>query len=67
MKKFITIVVIIALTLTAVLTLTGCSKVGICEGCGQRESLVKYIYPEEYGEDPIWVCNDCYRFLKIFS
>ena len=65
MKKFITIVVIIALTLTAALTLTGCGKVGVCEGCGQRESLTKYTYPEQYNADSMWVCSDCYRFLKF--
>ena len=42
MKRIITIILVIAMVLTAMFSLAACSKTGECEYCGQNEPLVKY-------------------------
>ena len=44
MKRIITIILVIAMVLTAMFSLAACSKTGECEYCGQNEALVKYTY-----------------------
>lgn len=64
MKRIITIILVIAMVLTAMFSLAACSKTGECEYCGQNEPLVKYTYSNG---DSAWVCNDCYRMCKLFG
>ena len=64
MKRIITIILVIAMVLTAMFSLAACSKTGECEYCGQKEPLVKYTYSNG---DTVWVCNDCYRMCKLFG
>lgn len=64
MKRIITIILVIAMVLTAMFSLAACSKTGECEYCGQNEALVKYTYSTG---DSVWVCNDCYRMCKLFG
>ncbi len=64
MKRIITIILVIAMVLTAMFSLAACSKTGECEYCGQNEPLVKYTYSNG---DYVWVCNDCYRMCKLFG
>lgn len=64
MKRIITIILVIAMVLTAMFSLAACSKTGECEYCGQNEALVKYTYSNG---DTVWVCNDCYRIRKFFG
>lgn len=64
MKRIITIILVIAMVLTAMFSLAACSKTGECEYCGQNEPLVKYTYSNG---DSVWVYNDCYRMCKLFG
>lgn len=64
MKRIITIILVIAMVLTAMFSLAACSKTGECEYCGQNEPLVKYTYSNG---DSVWVCNDCYRMCMLFG
>lgn len=64
MKRIITIILVIAMVLTAMFSLAACSKTGECEYCGQNEPLVKYTYSNG---DTVRVCNDCYRMCKLFG
>ena len=64
MKRIITIILVIAMVLTAMFSLAACSKTGECEYCGQHEALVKYTYSNG---DSVWICNDCDRMGKLFG
>ena len=44
MKRIITIILVIAMVLTAMFSLAACSKTGECRYCRQIEPLVKYTY-----------------------
>lgn len=43
-------------------TLSGCEKRGKCEGCGQTETLTKFVRSNGTEE---WYCSDCYRMAKL--
>ena len=59
--KLLIILLCVALLLTV---LTGCSRKGYCEECGQQEKLNKYV---DRDGDVHWYCDTCYQLYKMFS
>ena len=63
MKRLVTFVLIVCLLLTAVFTLSGCAKRGVCDGCEQTEKLEKYV---DTDGEVYWYCDDCMSWAKLF-
>ncbi len=64
MKISTKIVALILSLMLALSGLSGCSKTGNCEECGQKEKLNEFV--DSRGKTH-WYCDDCYRMAKVFS
>lgn len=62
MKKIILVLLVMA---TMICVLCGCAKKGICDECGQKEVLNKFVDTED-GE-VYWFCDDCYEMAKFWG
>ena len=67
MKRALRLVIIIALVISCVFLVSGCSsaKRGVCDSCGQTEKLNRYV---DQGSGTVyWLCDTCYNLAKIFT
>lgn len=63
-KRIIAAALVICMLLCMACLLTGCSKRGKCDECGQTETLKKYV---DHSGDTLWLCSDCTRIAKMFG
>lgn len=56
------LIISIIAVLVLILSLCGCASVGVCEDCGQKEELHRYI--DKWGEAHYY-CDFCYQVEKL--
>ncbi len=64
MKKLKMIIALFLATVLMLAVLSGCSKHGKCEECGQNEKLNEYT---DNDGDIHWYCDNCYSMAKFFG
>lgn len=64
MKNLKIRIVTLFLAVLILVSISGCSKRGMCDGCGQDEKLNEFV--QDNGK-VYWYCDDCYRIAKIFN
>lgn len=60
MKK----VILVFLAILLAVILTACAKKGVCENCGQTETLKEFT---DSSGSTYWYCEDCTRMAKLLN
>ena len=66
MKKGTLFVTVLAIILAVSMFFAGCGNVGICDGCGQKASLTKYVSQCDSSEHYHY-CDDCLKWAKFLG